>query len=365
MQQKISLPKFPKTSPALHQELKNKVNEYFANSDSKPSGGNRLASKAFIIIFSLFSLYSLLVFVDQPWYFAVLECILMGWVISLVGFNIMHDGTHGSFSNNKFLNKLAGMSGSMLGASQQLWTLKHNVIHHTYTNVDGLDDDIEVGELMRFAPTQKHRKLHRIQHIYFVILYAHMYLYWVFVSDFIKYFSGKIGQFPIKMDDWKFHVKFWGMKIIYVLVFLLIPIYMKGWLAWLIGYLVISLVAGFILSIVFQLAHTVEDTAFPLPTENNKFEDEFALHQLMTTANFATKNKFLTWSLGGLNYQIEHHLFPKVSHIHYPAISKIIQNVCKERNIQYIEYKTFGRAVKAHIQFLKRMGQAEYVPSLA
>jgi len=364
MHNKRVLPKFPKTPKPLHQELKSRVNEYLSEVNSTASGGWRIASKALVILISFFTLYTLLVFVDQPLYLQIIECVVMGFVISLIGFNIMHDGTHGSFSSHPIINKIAGMCGSMLGASQQMWSLKHNVIHHTYTNVDGLDDDIDIGEMMRMSPSQKRLKIHGLQHIYFVFLYSLMYLYWVFVSDFIKYFSGKIGAFKIKMDDWRFHVKFWGMKLIYAVTFVAIPIYTQGWLAWLIGYLIIGLVAGFILSIVFQLAHTVEDTEFPLPNESNKFDDEFALHQIQTTANFATHNKFVTWCLGGLNFQIEHHLFPKVSHVHYPEISKIIKNICAERDIKYIDYKTFGRAVKAHVGFLRKMGQLEYVPSM-
>lgn len=364
MQKSKALPKFPKAEKPLHQELKHRVNEYLNQVSKTSTGGWQIASKAIVILLSFFTLYILLVFVDQPWYLQIIECLLMGWVISLIGFNIMHDGTHGSFSKNPVINKLAGMCGSMLGASQQMWSLKHNVIHHTYTNVDGLDDDIDVGDMMRMSPSQKKHKIHSLQHVYFVFLYSLMYLYWVFVSDFIKYFTGKIGEFKIKMDDWRFHAKFWGMKILYVISFIVIPIYFKGWEMWLIGYLIIGLFAGFVLSIVFQLAHTVEDTEFPLPNDQNKFEDEFALHQIQTTANFATGNKFITWSLGGLNFQIEHHLFPKISHVHYPEISKIIKNICQERGINYIDYNTFGRAVKAHVGFLRRMGKSDYAPSM-
>ena len=94
---------------------------------------------------------------------------------------------------------------------------------------------------------------------------------------------------------------------------------------------------------VFQLAHTVEHTSFPVPDEDTgRLEDEWAVHQLKTTANFATNNKVVSWLVGGLNFQIEHHLFPKISHVHYPAISKIIRNACEEYGIPYIEYRKTG-----------------------
>ena len=248
---------------------------------------------------------------------------------------------------------------SMLGASHYFWNIKHNLIHHTFTNVDGIDDDIEVGKLMRFAPTQEKFKAHRFQHIYFIGLYMLMYAYWVFGSDYKKYFKKRIGDFPLTDMTTKVHVRFWMVKIWHALVFCALPIYLFGFWPWLVGFLVMNIVAGFMLSIVFQLAHTVEHTHFPLPdADTNKFEDEFAEHQIKTTANFGTKNKIVSWYVGGLNFQIEHHLFPKISHTHYPAISQVVKKVCEEYQLKYIEYTTVASAVRAHVNFLKEMGRA-------
>jgi linoleoyl-CoA desaturase len=109
---------------------------------------------------------------------------------------------------------------------------------------------------------------------------------------------------------------------------------------------------------VFQLAHTVEHTEFPVTDEiTNRLPDEFAAHQIKTTANFATRNKVISWLVGGLNFQIEHHLFPKISHVHYPAISEIVKCVCAEYQLQYIEYPTMRQAVFAHVRFLRRLGK--------
>ena len=155
------------------------------------------------------------------------------------------------------------------------------------------------------------------------------------------------------------HFEFWGVKLYHIAFFIVIPIYAVGWLAWLVGFCVMSVVAGFVLSIVFQLAHTVEQTAFPIADiESHKLPDEFAAHQIKTTANFATRNKLVSWLVGGLNFQIEHHLFPKVSHVHYPAISKIVRKICAEYQLKYIEYPTMRRAVVAHVRFLRSMGRA-------
>ncbi|MBK9551282.1 MAG: acyl-CoA desaturase [Saprospiraceae bacterium] len=352
-------PKFPHVRKSLHNELRSRVQEYFEKNNIKQTGNRPLYLKA-IILRSLFGLTVLHLFIFQPhWAIALTECVILGLLIAAIGFNVMHDGSHGSFSGRKNSNKLAAYTMSMLGASHYFWNIKHNLIHHTFTNVDGIDDDIEVGKLMRFAPTQEKFKAHRFQHIYFVGLYMLMYAYWVFGSDYKKYFKKRIGDFPLTDMTTKVHVRFWMVKIWHALVFCALPIYLFGFFPWLLGFLVMNIVAGFMLSIVFQLAHTVEHTDFPVAdADTNKFQDEFAAHQIKTTANFGTKNKFVSWYVGGLNFQIEHHLFPKISHTHYPAISGIIKKVCDEYELKYIEYKTVASAVRAHVNFLKQMGTA-------
>ena len=270
----------------------------------------------------------------------------------------MHDGSHGSFSEKKWLNRIAASSISMLGANHFMWNMKHNMIHHTFTNIDGVDDDIEVSALMRMAPTQKRTWLHQFQHIYFWFLYMLLYIVWLFVTDYKKYFSQKIGNVPLKRMSIGDHLEFWIVKIYHAVAFIALPIYLLGFSKWVIGFLIMTMFAGFVLSIVFQMAHTVEHTQFPLPVEDsNRMPDEFAAHQIKTTANFATKNKLISWLVGGLNFQIEHHLFPKVSHVHYPAISEIVRAVCFEYQLQYIEYPNMRKAVSAHVRFLRQLGK--------
>ncbi len=353
-----ALPKFPIVKPSLHSELKQKVQQYFTDNNIKPTGNMALWHKAIVLLLAFTGIYLHLLIGQPAWYWGLLECALLGAIVASIGFNVMHDGGHGSFSESKWWSKIASYSSSMLGVSQFMWNMKHNMIHHTYTNVDGVDDDIEIGKLMRMAPTQHRAGFHRFQHIYFVGLYMLMYVFWVFFSDYNKYFSKKIGAMPLKKMTTKDHIQFWQVKVWHLAVFIVLPIIVVGFIPWLIGFLTMSLVSGFILSIVFQLAHTVEDTEFPIADiDSQKLPDEFAAHQIKTTANFATRDKFVNWFVGGLNFQIEHHLFPKISHIHYPAISKIVKEVCRDYNLEYIEYPTVNRAIKAHVNFLKEMGR--------
>ena len=355
----FSIPKFPSVPSNLHAELRRRVQEYFTQRGIDETGNPHLFTKAIVLIGLLVAVYVHLIFFTPPiWYLAIAECVLMGGIVAAIGFNVMHDGSHGSFSKKKWLNRLAASTISMLGANHFMWNMKHNMIHHTFTNVDGVDDDIEVTFLMRMAPTQQRNWLHRFQHIYFWFLYMLLYVFWLFFTDYRKYFSRKIGSMPLKKMHFSDHLEFWLVKIYHALAFIVIPVYFLGWKAWLIGFLVMSLFAGFVLSIVFQLAHTVEHTEFPVSDlSTNRLPDEFAAHQIKTTANFATRNRIISWLVGGLNFQIEHHLFPKISHVHYPAISHIVRMVCAEYQLQYIEYPTMRQAVSAHVRFLRRLGK--------
>jgi linoleoyl-CoA desaturase len=343
----------------FHQELKRRVSNYFTET-KKPSTGNfGLYFKAVLFWVVYIALYVNVVFYTPAAWLAIIECFCMGGLTAAIGFNVMHDGGHGSFSNSKFWNKIAAFSVNALGASGIMWNNKHNIIHHTYTNIDGVDDDIEIKPMLRMCPTQKKYLIHRFQHIYVWFLYTLLLLVWVFQSDYRKYFNKKVGAVPIKKMSTFEHVAFWIAKAGYAFMMIAVPIYLVGFLPWMVGFLIIAMSAGFILSIVFQLAHTVEDTAFPTPSEDvNKIENEWAIHQIETTANFATKNKLISWLVGGLNFQIEHHLFPKISHIHYPAISKIIKQTCEEYGVKYIEFRRMRHAIVSHATHLKRMGRA-------
>ncbi|MBC7534779.1 MAG: fatty acid desaturase [Ferruginibacter sp.] len=355
----MATPKFPKVSLSFHSELKKRIGDYFNQKGKSQTGNGRLYIKAVVLMTSFFALYVHLVFFTPATILAISESILMGCVVAAIGFNVMHDGAHGSFSRYQWINDIASNIANFLGASQYMWKSKHNIIHHTYTNIHGVDDDIEARPLLRLCDEQSHYKIHKYQHVYFPAAYSLLYIYWIFVTDYIKYFSGKIGSIALRKMTAKEHISFWFYKLAHAFIFVGLPIYMVGFSAWIIGFLSMGLVAGFVLSIVFQLAHTVEHTHFPLPNEaTGKMEDEWAIHQIKTTANFATRNTVISWLVGGLNFQIEHHLFPKISHVHYPQISKIIKQACEEFGVEYIEYPKLRQAVVSHVSYLKQMGKA-------
>ena len=354
----MTIPKFANVPHSFHSELKKRISAYFEEVGKSTTGNYSLFIKAIILVISFLFIYIHLIFFTPVTWVAILECVALGGLTAAIGFNVMHDGAHGSFSRYKWLNDLAALSVNFLGANNFMWKTKHNVIHHAYTNVDGIDDDIDAKPFLRLCESQKYYKIHRYQHLYFWAAYSLLYLWWVFVTDYKKYFLKRVGNVPLRKMSTTDQISFWSFKLLHLGLFVALPIYMVGFMPWLIGFLVSGLFAGFVLSIVFQLAHTVEHTHFPaMNAETGKMEDEWAVHQLKTTANFATRNKFISWWIGGLNFQIEHHLFPKISHIHYPEISKIIKKACADFGVPYIEYPRMRLAVASHVSHLKHLGR--------
>jgi linoleoyl-CoA desaturase len=339
--------------------LRSKIDDYFEKQRLAPTGNFRLYYKTAILTVAILSIYTLLVFVTLPGWVALVLCALLGVSLASVGFNVMHDGAHGSYSTNKSVNSIAAYSLNLMGGSSFMWKIKHNHVHHSFTNIEGMDDDIDVKPFMRVNDQQPRYWFHKFQHLYWVALYGLTYFIWVYWKDYEKYFTGRIGGTSIRKMKVKEHIGFWASKLAYFSLFVLLPAYTMGWVDTLIGYSVVLFVCGLTIAVVFQLAHIVEDTTFPQPhPETNKIENEWAIHQVNTTANFATRSKMISWFMGGLNFQVEHHLFPRISHIHYPALSSIVRETCQEFNIKYIEYPTFWSAILAHVRHLRQLGHA-------
>lgn len=338
--------------------LKEKVDTYFKSNNIPQTGNYKLFIKTVFLLLSALALYTLLVFFTPTAWVSILLSCLMGVNLAAIGFNVMHDGAHGSFSQKSWINDLMGYSLNAMGGSVYLWKYKHNVNHHSFTNIEGMDDDIDIKPWIRVHDDQKKYWYHRFQHIYWVGLYGVTYLLWIFVQDFKKYFTGKIGDTPFRKMDIKEHFIFWASKVLYIAAFIVLPIFSVGLVETIIGYFIISFVCGFIIAVVFQLAHIVEDAQFSTPDAiSYKIEEEWAVHQLKTTANFATKSKIVSWFTGGLNFQVEHHLFPRISHIHYPKISQFVRETCEQFNVAYLEFPTVFSAVRSHVVHLKQVGR--------
>jgi linoleoyl-CoA desaturase len=337
--------------------VRKSVNDYFREQAIAIKGGRSLYIKAALSIPIAIGLYALILFGHYSDWTGLLLCVALGLVLAFVAVNIMHDACHGSYSDRSGINYFLGLSMNAVGSNAFLWKIRHNVLHHTYTNIDGIDHDIANWPMLRQSEAQTRKPIHRFQHIYMFGLYAVTTLYWIFIQDFQKYFSRTIPpSTPIKFDV-REQIIFWITKGFYFFFFVILPIIFFGWIAWLVGFVVMHFAMSLGLITIFQLSHLVELTAIASSESTKLDEIEWAVHELMTTSNYATASKLVTWLVGGLNFQIEHHLFPNVSHIHYFAISRIVRETCREFNLPYNEYPSVFSAIRSHIRHMRNLGR--------
>ncbi len=349
-----TLIKFPDRDD-FSEELRLAVKDYFVSNNISDKRDYRLFIKTAILLTLADATFTNLVFYTPSLVVAVLEAAFLGLVFVSIGFNVMHDASHQSYSSKKWINTLMLRTAEMMGASSFLWIIKHVNIHHTVTNTEH-DDDLHSGGILRLHPGQPHLWRHRFQHWYAPFAYMLLYINWIWYNDIKKYFGRKIHTTEIKKISLANHLTFWSGKVFHGVFMVAIPWYRLGFASWLIGYLVFAFVLGFIMSIVFQLAHVVEKSTFPTSENGRITHPSWATIQIMETCDFGTRNKVLTWFLGGLNFQVEHHVFPKISHVHYPAIQPIVKRVCEKYQIPYTEFPTL-HAIASHFRMLKKLGQ--------
>ena len=340
--------------------LNKRVNAYFIENKIKRTGNWKLYSKA-LIMFAVFLIPLVLILtVAMPQWVLLLLTVVIGIGMAGVGMNVMHDSNHESFSSKKWVNKIMGSSIYILAGNVYNWKVQHNVLHHTFTNIQGHDEDIDAGRIIRFSKHAKWFKIHKFQKYYSIFLYGLLTLNWAITTDFIQmrnYLKRKLsyGKFPNPAQEWTLLIV---TKLIYYTLWIALPLLVLdiAWWKVLLGFFVMHYTAGMILSVIFQLAHVVPKTEMPLPDKDGNLKHTWAIHQLYTTSNFAPKNKFISWYTGGLNHQVEHHIFPNISHIHYSKIAKIVKATASEFNLPYNEYKTTRKAILEHFKQLKSLG---------
>ena len=341
--------------------LNKRVNDHFKKLNTSKTGNWELYLKTLIMFLLFVTPYFLILFTDFGSWIKIGLCFIMGVGMAGVGMNVMHDGNHGSFSKKKWINKLMGSSIYILAGNVHNWKVQHNMLHHTYTNIHGHDEDLEAGRIIRFSKHSKWSAYHRFQHIYSVFLYGLVTINWSITTDIKqtrKYLKKKL-TYRKKLQPIRQWLILILTKLIYFVIWIVFPIVFLEleWWKILLGFFVMHYTAGLILSLVFQLAHIIEDAQMPLPDKDTgTMKNTWAIHQLFTTVNFATSNNFINWFTGGLNHQIEHHIFPHISHIHYTDIAKIVKNTTKEFNLPYTEYKNIQSALFSHFKYLKEMG---------
>lgn len=339
--------------------VKERVENYFTDNKLSKNANGLMYFKTFFYMGGVFVFYGLIMSgqFTVPVMFAF--AILLGMFKAFVGFNVSHDAIHGSYSSNDIINKIVSYSFNIIGASKSVWNVTHNIVHHTYTNIPGHDEDLEVAPgLIRLSEHDKKNWIQRFQHFYAFPLYGFASLSWVFRKDYVKFFSKTIGHFDNSKKTVEDYLDLFLFKILYYVNFIVLPLIFLDitWWQFIIGFVCMHLIEGLVLGLVFQLAHVVEGAEFPEPNENGNIEEAWAVHQMKTTANFARKSWLATFLCGGLNMQVEHHLFPKICHVHYPKLSEIVKKTAEEFNVPYIENTTFLGALKSHYIMLRHYG---------
>lgn len=339
----------------FYPELKRRVEAYFTENKFSKQGSNLLFSKALLLIGLDIIIYTAILSNFFSFWGVFTLFILFGINTCLICMNITHDILHSSFFKNKKWNKYFSYFFDLNGFSSLNWSITHNFEHHTFTNIAGIDHDIDKLIWLRLAPTDAYYRFHKFQHLYALPLYMFTTLNWIFYSDYILLNNfRKMGK-----TTGKDIALFFLFKVLYVTIFLAIPMAILN-LAWwqtVICFLVFSMSGGFLAAVIFQLAHVVEGVDYPLPDSEGNIENLWAVHQLKTTSNFATRSRWILELFGGLNFQIEHHLFPHVSHVHYYAISPIVRKTAYEYGLPYHEHMSLFQAITSHLKILKRLGR--------
>jgi linoleoyl-CoA desaturase len=362
---KVDIVRFaPRNGEGFYDTLKKKVEAYFADNNLAMHGNRAMKMKTFAIVAMYLVPYAFMasgiaasnLFVFYGLWF------LMGIGMVGIGCAVMHDSNHGSYSDNKSLNKYLGKIIALVGGYEVTWKIQHNILHHTYTNIEGLDDDIDAGGFLRFSPHSKKYWMHRFQHWYAWFLYGLLTLQWATIKDFKQVYDYHKKDL-LKKEKITLGQAMWQLvlyKALYYTYMFIIPIFVFGiaWQYMVIGFLIMHFTAGLLLSCIFQLAHVMEECEYPAVPEDRKMENNWAIHQLLNTANFSPKSPMVFWFVGGLNHQIEHHLFPHICHVHYKQVAAIVKETAQEYGLPYFVQPSFGRAVIEHARMLKKLGRS-------
>jgi linoleoyl-CoA desaturase len=339
-------------------QTRREVEEYLSSRSTRVRGRAGLYAKGVVAFAILFGSWLTLMLGHPGLWLGVLSFGGMILGTSLTAFCVMHDANHGAYFRTRRLNHLMGWTAdALLGLSSYAWRVKHNVAHHTYTNVDGYDADITQVPIARLAPVQVRRPWYRLQHYYIWVLYCLMGLRWQTVGDIAAFTRGSIGTSTLRLPRRWDLAGLVGGKMIFVGWAIAVPLLVYPWWAVVGAYLVYSMTVSLIMAVTFQLAHCVEEADFASAEELATERRLWAVHEVETTVDFCPRNAILSWMLGGLNYQIEHHLFPRVPHTHYPHIAKIVERNAKRHAVRYVTQQSLRAALRSHFRHLRTMGR--------
>ncbi len=358
----------PPTKGSFHETVTARAMQYFKLNNISPYANTKMWVKTYVMLLMYFIPCVMMVTgaaAGHPWIFFSLWVMMALGMIG-IGTSVMHDAHHGTYSPKQKTNKIIGAILEVIGGFSVTWKIQHNQLHHTYTNIAGFDEDLDTMSILRFSPRQERKWYHRYQHLYVWFFYGIMTLFWMTAKDYIQAIRYRqhdlLVTHHLSLKQAVFRITLY--KLFYYSYIIVLPILFAGapWYYVIFGFLMMHFISGVVLACIFQPSHIVEESEFALPKATDgkmEMEDSWAVHEVENTTDFAPKSKFLTWFIGGLNFQIEHHLFTRICHVHYPAIAPIVKKTAEEFGVEYHTEPTYWQALRGHIRMLKKLGRED------
>ena len=355
-----------KDSPEhVFNQIREKANAYFASTKA-PRHGN------FFLAFKFFSMAALIglgyygVLHATNFIVLLLSYMLFGFMFLIMGINFGHDGAHHCVTGNRRLdNFIFQMVFGLQGLSGYVWQIRHNFSHHIFPNVYENDTDLEISNLIRLSPTQKKLPIHKYQHIYAPFIYMTFSLAWIFFVDISMFSRSKHANLRLGKVPFSEVIKLITIKITYLFIFLYLPIHYSSLSleTVVLAYLLMNVVASVFLAFTFFISHHVMEADYAQAEVTNKMvPDSWVHHQIVTTIDFLPESPLANYIFAGFNLHTAHHIFPEVSHVHYPALTRIIKETMEENHLNWYKSYSFMDGVRSHFKKLKKNGQDQFEP---
>ena len=348
------------TSGHVYHQIKTKADAYLNDPKMKRMGQIALWIK-FISLCAIIGIsYNFLIHATT-FNALLISYLIFGFVFLLLGINFGHDAAHHCVSGNRIVDSiLFQLIFGLQGLSSYIWQIRHNFSHHIFPNVYENDTDLEISDLILLSPHQKKLAVHKYQHIYAIFLYMLFSLSWIFVVDFKmltrkKHANINIGKVPVFEL-----VKLVIIKAAYICIFLVLPAHYSSLSYWAVigAYLIMNIVVSVFLAFTFFISHHVNETEYLDAIDHEKtVPDSWIRRQIVSTVDFNTHSAVANYLFGGFNLHVAHHLFPGLSHIYYPRLTRMIKETLEENNLNWYQSYSFFDGVVSHLSLLKKNGR--------
>jgi linoleoyl-CoA desaturase len=345
-------------------ELRRRVAAALRDAGRTPLGDWRIWSDVVVVTAWVFGSYLVLLLVPLSAPLVALVVLSFGVALTASLTHVVHASMHGAVARTRRVNLLVAQLFAPWGVSWHWWTVKHNSGHHGYLNIDGFDPDLDQGALMRWTESQPWHPWHRYQHVYAWALYPFLTLRYVVAADVGFLFTGKFKGRRIEAPSVR-RTTLLLLDKLGPLMLLLVPALLLHPTLQVLGIAVaVLLVNGMTTVLVFLSTHYTEEAANAVPDADGHIDEEWAACVARATTSLAVRNRTLRWYLAGQDRHLEHHLFPRVAHVHYPVIKGVVRDWCTEHELPYHERPSLLDAWRSHQRRMRVLGRAQTTSSL-